>query len=95
MRLAQLLTDAPGLRLRDESVSLEAMLQRGRSPNETVPVVLTTHDTEEAAMNRALRHDEEIAAMVRCPVGTVKWRISEARRRVRAELVKLGYGQRR
>jgi RNA polymerase sigma-70 factor (ECF subfamily) len=38
---------------------------------------------------------EEIAAMVRCPVGTVKWRISEARRRVRAELVKLGYGQRR
>jgi homoserine dehydrogenase len=41
--------------LRDESVSLEAMLQRGRSPNETVPVVLTTHDTEEAAMNRALK----------------------------------------
>jgi homoserine dehydrogenase len=40
--------------LRDESVSLEAMLQRGRSPNETVPVVLTTHDTHEAAMNRAL-----------------------------------------
>ncbi|MBM3539623.1 MAG: homoserine dehydrogenase [Alphaproteobacteria bacterium] len=40
--------------LRDESVSLEAMLQRGRSPNETVPVVLTTHDTNEAAMNRAL-----------------------------------------
>ena len=40
--------------LRDESVSLEAMLQRGRSPNETVPVVLTTHDTQEAAMNRAL-----------------------------------------
>jgi homoserine dehydrogenase len=40
--------------LRDESVSLEAMLQRGRSPNETVTVVLTTHDTHEAAMNRAL-----------------------------------------
>ena len=40
--------------LRDENVSLEAMLQRGRSPNETVPVVLTTHDTQEAAMNRAL-----------------------------------------
>ncbi len=46
--------------LRDESVSLEAMLQRGRSPNETVPVVLTTHDTQEAAMNRAL---SKIAAL--------------------------------
>lgn len=40
--------------LRDEAVSLEAMLQRGRSPNEAVPVVLTTHDTTEAAMQRAL-----------------------------------------
>ncbi|MCC7048981.1 MAG: homoserine dehydrogenase, partial [Alphaproteobacteria bacterium] len=35
--------------LRDEQVSLESMLQRGRAPGETVPVVLTTHDTEEAA----------------------------------------------
>jgi homoserine dehydrogenase len=40
--------------LRDESVSLESMLQRGRSPDEQVPVVLTTHDTEEAAMTRAV-----------------------------------------
>ena len=40
--------------LRDEAVSLEAMLQRGRAPEETVPVVMTTHETEEAAMNRAL-----------------------------------------
>ena len=41
--------------LRDEQVSMEAMLQRARAPGETVPVVLTTHDTEEAAMQRALR----------------------------------------
>ncbi len=40
--------------LRDENVSLESMLQRGRSPDETVPVVLTTHVAEEAAMTRAL-----------------------------------------
>jgi homoserine dehydrogenase len=40
--------------LRDEDVSLESMLQRGRSPEGAVPVVLTTHATEEAAMKRAL-----------------------------------------
>jgi RNA polymerase sigma-70 factor (ECF subfamily) len=38
---------------------------------------------------------EEIAAIVGAPVGTVKWRISEARRRLRGELAKLGYDQRR
>ncbi len=41
--------------LRDENVSLESMLQRGRSPDETVPVVLTTHEAEEAGMVRALK----------------------------------------
>ena len=40
--------------LRDELVSLESMIQRGRAPGEAVPVVLTTHITEEAAMRRAL-----------------------------------------
>jgi homoserine dehydrogenase len=40
--------------LRDERVSLESMLQRGRSATKAVPVVLTTHETVEAAMLRAL-----------------------------------------
>jgi homoserine dehydrogenase len=40
--------------LRDEQVSLESMIQRGRAPGEAVPVVLTTHATVEAAMRRAL-----------------------------------------
>ena len=40
--------------LRDEHVSMEAMIQRGRAPGEAVPVVLTTHVTLEAAMRRAL-----------------------------------------
>ena len=40
--------------LRDAGVSMESMLQRGRSPGEAVPVVLTTHDTSEAAMQSAL-----------------------------------------
>lgn len=40
--------------LRDERVSMEAVLQRGRAPGETVPVVMTVHDTDEAAMMRAI-----------------------------------------
>lgn len=40
--------------LRDEQVSLESMLQRGRAPGEVVPIVLVTHETQEAAMARAL-----------------------------------------
>ena len=40
--------------LRDHGVSLESMLQRGRSPGEAVPVVLVTHETREAAMREAL-----------------------------------------
>jgi homoserine dehydrogenase len=39
---------------RDEQVSIEALIQRGRNPGDTVPVVMTTHDTEEAALARAL-----------------------------------------
>jgi homoserine dehydrogenase len=55
-----MVVDRPGViadvaaALRDEHVSMEAMIQRGRAPDETVPVVLTTHDTDEAAMLRAL-----------------------------------------
>ncbi len=46
--------------LRDEAISLEAMLQRGRAPGESVAVVLTTHETKEERMQRAL---ERIAAL--------------------------------
>ena len=61
-----MVVDQPGViadvtaALRDESVSLESMIQRGRAPGEAVPVVLTTHVTVEAAMRRAL---DEIAAL--------------------------------
>jgi homoserine dehydrogenase len=40
--------------LRDLGVSLESMLQRGRSPGEAVPVVLVTHETKESDMREAL-----------------------------------------
>jgi RNA polymerase sigma-70 factor (ECF subfamily) len=37
-------------------------------------------------------HDYEgIGALLKIPVGTVKWRVSEARRKVRARLAALGY----
>ncbi|MBV8536211.1 MAG: ACT domain-containing protein, partial [Alphaproteobacteria bacterium] len=68
-----MVVDRPGViadvtaALRDENVSLESMLQRGRSPDEMVPVVLTTHDTEEAGMNRALRRIQALNAVLEPP----------------------------
>ena len=56
-----MVVDQPGViadvaaALRDEQVSMEAMIQRGRAPGEAVPVVMTTHVTVEAAMRRALK----------------------------------------
>src|SRR5229473_127666 len=61
-----MVVDQPGViadvaaALRDEHVSMASMIQRGRAPGEAVPVVLTTHDTVEAAMRRAL---DRIAAL--------------------------------
>ena len=40
--------------LRDHEISMEAVIQRARSKTEAVPVVLTTHETPEAAMSGAL-----------------------------------------
>jgi len=39
---------------KDEEISIESLLQRGRAPEEAVSVVLTTHEVKEAALNRAL-----------------------------------------
>ena len=52
---------------RDQAISLESMLQRGRAPGEPVPVVLTTHETEEAAMGRALAQISGLDTMVAPP----------------------------
>jgi len=68
-----MVVDRPGViadvtaALRDEQVSLEAMLQRGRSPEEAVPVVLTTHETEEASMRRALARIDRLDAVLEPP----------------------------
>jgi homoserine dehydrogenase len=53
--------------LRDEEVSLESMLQRGRSPGGAVPVVLTTHAADEAAMKRALGRIAALQTVVEPP----------------------------
>jgi len=64
--LRLMVVDRPGViadvtaALRDAGVSMESMLQRGRAPGEAVPVVLVTHETNEAAMHRAL---DQIAAL--------------------------------
>jgi homoserine dehydrogenase len=58
--------DQPGViadiaaELRNERVSMEAMIQRRHQPDGVVPVVLTTHPSKEAALSRAL---ERIAAL--------------------------------
>jgi len=49
---------------RDERVSIEAMLQRARSETEAVPVVLTTHRVEEAALQRAVARIDRLDTVV-------------------------------
>lgn len=65
--------DVPGVMadvtaiFRDEQISLDSMLQRGREPGESVPVVLETHECEEAAMARALKKIGRLESMLRPP----------------------------
>ena len=64
--LRLMVVDRPGViadvtaALRDAGVSLLSMLQHGRAPGEAVPVVLVTHETNEAAMRAAV---DSIGAM--------------------------------
>ena len=64
-----MVVDEPGVvadvaaALRDEKVSMEAMLQKARAPQEAVPVVLTTHNSNEAAVVRALDRIAKISAV--------------------------------
>jgi homoserine dehydrogenase len=68
-----MVVDRPGVfaeiagALRDHAVSMEAILQHGRAPGEKVPVVLTTHETEEAAMQATLAAIVQAGAVVEPP----------------------------
>ncbi len=53
--------------LRDQEVSVESLLQRGRKPDEAVPVVLTTHVAEEDGLARALAAIDELGAVLETP----------------------------
>jgi homoserine dehydrogenase len=65
--------DVPGVMadvtaiFRDEAISLDSMLQRGRAPGDPVPVVLETHECEEAAMAAALKKIGRLDSMLRPP----------------------------
>ncbi len=54
--LRLMVVDQPGViadiaaAMRDTEISLESLLQHGRSTSEAVPVVITTHETDESAM---------------------------------------------
>ena len=43
-----------GASLGDHEISMESVVERGRAPGEVVPVVMTLHDAEEAALQKAL-----------------------------------------
>lgn len=71
--LRLMVLDRPGViadvtaTLRDNGISLESMIQRGRAPGEAVPVVLTTHDCREAAMRAALARIGALEAVLEPP----------------------------
>ena len=71
--LRLMVVDRPGViadvtaALRDAGVSLESMLQRGRSEGEPVPVVLVTHETDEASMRTALATIAALDAVMEPP----------------------------
>ncbi len=71
--LRLMVIDRPGViadvaaALRDQHVSLESVLQRLRAPGDNVPVVLTTHETEEARMTAAVAQIAALDAVVEPP----------------------------
>lgn len=53
--------------LRDHEVSIEALIQRARNPGQAVPIVLTSHETGEAAMTAALARIGMLEAVLEPP----------------------------
>jgi homoserine dehydrogenase len=71
--LRLMVVDQPGVLadvtaiLRDHGVSLESMLQHGRKPGEAVPIVLVTHETNEAAIEKAIARVAKLEAVLEPP----------------------------
>ena len=53
--------------LRDEIISIESLLQRGKSATESVPVVITTHTAKAQAMRSAVEKIARLATVVERP----------------------------
>ncbi len=54
--------------LRDQKVSIESAIQRGRALNDAVPLILTVHETGEMAMERALAAIGALGSVATPPV---------------------------
>jgi homoserine dehydrogenase len=53
--------------LRDEDVSMEAILQRTRAPGDLVPVVMTTHEVEQRKIARVLEKFSSLETVIEEP----------------------------
>jgi homoserine dehydrogenase len=71
--LRLMVVDRPGViadvaaAMRDQQISVESLLQRGRSPGDAVPLVIITHETDEAAMTRLLAALASLDAVLEPP----------------------------
>lgn len=69
-----IVTDQPGVIadvsaiLRDNRISIETMLQRGRDPGQPVSVVITTHECSRAAIRAAARQIEDLPSVLAPPM---------------------------
>jgi RNA polymerase sigma-70 factor (ECF subfamily) len=77
-----------GDRLADDAVYEEEM--RSQVAREIAKLTPKLRDALLLASSGEFGYDE-IAVMLKIPIGTVKWRVSEAKRKVRRRLVELGY----
>ncbi|MEC7398200.1 MAG: ACT domain-containing protein, partial [Pseudomonadota bacterium] len=65
--------DQPGVfaeiaaELAKHEISIEGVIQRSRSETEAVPVVMTTHETSEAAIKNVLSEYDALAAVRETP----------------------------
>ncbi|MCB9947980.1 MAG: homoserine dehydrogenase [Rhodospirillaceae bacterium] len=72
--LRLMVLDRPGViaeiaaHMRDQGISLEGFIQRARSPDVAVPVVMTTHETTESAMQAALGEIAALPVVLEAPV---------------------------
>ena len=65
--------DEPGVlaeiaaELKNQSVSIESVLQRGRAPGESVSLIITTHETDEKNFKSAMERIRSLKALAEPP----------------------------